>query len=95
MHFTVGADDAESFVELSGPSCFFELRQHVSAVFRMNEFLVRRWSVPQRLTRPCGDRLVGFVYVQSFLAFRVDHPEDLLDIRRHLPEPRFAFTVLT
>jgi hypothetical protein len=67
----------------------------VGAIFRMNEFLVRFWIVRQRLAGSTGDRLVGFVCVQNFLAFRVDHPEDLLDIRRHLLEPRFAFTVLT
>jgi hypothetical protein len=95
MHFTVGADDAESFVELSGPSCFFELRQHMVTVFRVNDVLVRSWIVRERLTRSSRDRLVSVVYVQRSLGFRVDHPEDLLDIRRHLPEPRFAFMVLT
>src|ERR1700758_3769230 len=64
-------------------------------VFRVNDVLVRSWIVRERLTRSSRDRLVSVVYVQSFLGFRIDHPKDLLDVRRHLLEPCFAFAMLT
>jgi hypothetical protein len=43
--FTVGSDNPESFVELSGSGCFIKLRQHTDTIFRVNEFLVRSWIV--------------------------------------------------
>ena len=37
-----------------------------------------------------GDRLISFGDVKGFLGLRVNHPEDFLNVVRHLLEPLFG-----
>jgi hypothetical protein len=64
----------------------WSFRKHVNTVVGVNDFFVRRGILHQRLARTPADGLIGLVDVKSFLALGIDHPEDLLDIARHLVE---------
>lgn len=46
-HFAMGTHDAESFIKLSGLSCFVELGKHTTAVFGVDQVFIRSWVIYQ------------------------------------------------
>src|SRR6266404_8810912 len=83
-NLSVGPDDAEFLVEMSGLGGLFELREHVDAVLGIYQFGVRGWMSHEALNRTTGDGFVCETDLKNFLGRSVQEPEDLLDVVRHL-----------
>ncbi len=56
----------------------------------VNDLPVRERVIVERLARSAADDLKGGVHIDDFEAGSIEHPEDFLDIVRHLPELLFA-----
>jgi hypothetical protein len=89
-HFAARAHNPKSFIEVPCLRSFSKLCQHMNAVFGVDEFFVRRRIVQQTLARTPGDRFIGFGDVKGLFGFGVNHPEDFLNVVRHLLEPFFG-----
>ena len=89
--FAPGRDDPESFVEVPAPGGLVEFREHMNPVLSMDEFFVRGGVLVQRLAGMAGDGLISGIHKERFLGFGIDHPEDFLDVVRHLLKAFLAF----
>src|ERR1700728_4633956 len=89
-HFAAGAHDPKSFIEVPRLRSLSKLCQHMNAVFGMDEFFVRRRIVQQTLARLSGDRLISCGDGKSLFGLGINHPEDFLNVVRHLLEPFFC-----
>src|SRR6266478_2919024 len=85
-HLTAGPYDPEPLVELPGLRGLFEFAENASTIFRMDRLFIRRWVLFQALAGASGYGFIGAVDVESLLGGCINHPEDFLNIVRHLLE---------
>jgi len=72
--------DPETFVKVSGPRRLVKLEEHLHAVIRMDDLFVGERVFFECFAGASGDGLVGWIYIKRFPCFRIDHPEDLLNV---------------
>lgn len=72
---------------MSGACGRFKSEKDMDAVIRMDDLLVRKRVISQRCAGASSDGFIRWIHIKSLPGFRVDHPEYLLDVVGHLPEP--------
>jgi len=90
-HRAIGPDNPKFFVDLAGRRRLRETRQDANFVLGVKQLLIGRGIISKRIRGPSGDDLEGRVDGDDVLRAGVDHPENLLDVVRHLPETFVAF----
>src|SRR6266700_5219742 len=84
--FTAWTNDAEFLVESSRLRKFLQTTENMSAIVRMNHFPIRCWGVVQALAGNAADFLECRANIDDPVRRSIEHPENLLDVVRHLAE---------